>query len=281
MSSSGNAGAAWATYCRRGGLQVHIVLPVNFSGSTQKECVAVGCDIRLYGGHISRGAKLSAALAREHGWFEVNTMKEPYRLEGKKIMGYEIAEELGWEMPEVILYPTGGGVGLIGIWKALGEMEELGFIRGPRPKLVSVQYEGCAPLAKAFRENRTECEPWGEVDAIPGGMRSTKPLADYLVLRAIRETHGTVATVTIGETLEAWDRTAKTEGVFCSPEGATTVAAAVKLRQQGFIRESGRVAVLFTATGLKYTSLIKSEMPAILDEGELKATPAGASLGKA
>jgi threonine synthase len=266
MTSSGNAGAAWATYCRRGGLHAHIFLPCDASESTQKECAAVGGDIRLFAGHISRGGKLSAALAHDHGWFEVNTMKEPYRLEGKKTMGYEIAEQLGWEMPDVILYPTGGGVGLVGIWKALGELEELGFIRGPRPKLVGVQYAGCAPLAKAFRENRTECEPWGEVNIIPGGMRSTKPFADYLVLQAVRETHGTMATVSIDETFQAWERTVKSEGVFCSPEGATTVAAAARLRQEGFIRESDRVVVLFTATGLKYTSLIKSEMPVIPDE---------------
>ncbi|KJS20977.1 MAG: hypothetical protein VR72_12565 [Clostridiaceae bacterium BRH_c20a] len=260
MSSSGNAGAAWAIYCKRGNINAHIFLPEDASESTQKECSAVGGDVQLYRGHISIGSKLvKEAMDVNESWFDVNTMKEPYRLEGKKTMGYEIAEQFNWDVPDVILYPTGGGVGLIGMWKAFNELKEMGLIEFI-PKLVCVQYEGCAPLVKAFEEGKNTCQAWGEVDIIPGGMRSTKPFADELVLKALRETLGTAVSVSIQETYDAWMLITSNEGIFCSPEGATTIAAAKKLRESGFIQNTDRTVCFFTASGLKYLPLFGNKL---------------------
>ena len=263
MASSGNAGAAWAAYCKRGGLGAHIFLPVDSSESTQGECSMIGGDVKLFEGHMSRGGQLSGALAKEKNWFEVNTMKEPYRVEGKKTMGYEIVEQLGWKLPDVIIYPTGGGVGIIGMWKAFDELEQLGWIGSNRPKMVSVQYEGCAPLAKAFSENKLRSEPWGEVDIIPGGMRAVKPFADYLLLQVVRESGGTIVTVSKEETYAAWKLVGQSEGLFCSPEGATTIVAASKLKKDGFIKEEDRVVVFSTASGLKYLPLVEKNLPVV------------------
>lgn len=263
MSSSGNAGAAWAIYCKRGDINAHIFLPENASESTQKECSIVGGDVRLYGGHISVGGKLvKDAVAANKDWFDINTMQEPYRLEGKKTMGYEIAEQLNWDVPDMILYPTGGGVGLIGMWKAFNELKEIGLIKSI-PKLVCVQYEGCAPLVKAFEKCKENCEAWGEVDIIPGGMRSTKPFAAELVLKAVRETSGTCVSVSIQETHAAWELITNKEGIFCSPEGATTIAGAQKLRKTGFIKATDRVVCFFTAAGLKYLPLVQNKLSII------------------
>ena len=263
MASSGNAGAAWAAYCKRAGIGAHIFLPIDSSESTQGECSIIGGDVKMFEGHMSRGGQLSGALAKEKNWFEVNTMKEPYRVEGKKTMGFEIAEQLGWELPDVIIYPTGGGVGIIGMWKAFDEMEQLGWIGSDRPKMVSVQYEGCAPLAKAFRENKLSCEPWGEVDIIPGGMRAVKPYADYLLLQSVRESGGTIVTVGKAETLAAWKLVGESEGIFCSPEGATTIVAVGKLKREGFIKETDRIVAFFTASGLKYLPLVEKNLPVV------------------
>lgn len=262
MSSSGNAGVAWAAYCARGGLNAHIVLAADSSDCVKAQCWSFGGDIRLNpGGHV---ANITGELAKANGWFESNTMRDPWRPEGKKTMGFEIAEQLGWKIPDVIVFPTGGGLGIVAMWKAFQELAELGIVEKKQPRFVSVQYEGCAPLVKAFNEGKEVSEPWTDkIDIVPGGMRTAKPYADYLVLRILRETGGQAIAVSKEETYKTWQLISETEALFAGPETATTIAAAQKLRESGFIRESDSVVSIVTATGIKYVPLIHPEFPSV------------------
>jgi len=265
VSSSGNAGDAWAAYCRRAGIEATIFLPDDAPAATLTEAALSGQRVHTFGGHNARGGRLANAFAAAHGAFCANTFQEPYRLEGKKTMGLEIAEQLGWRVPDVIVYPIGGGVGLIGIWKAFAELLDLGWIEGPLPRFVVTQYEGCAPIVKAFRENRTHCEPWGAMSTLPGGLRAPKPIADFLVLRILRETNGAAIAVDGDAALAAVRDVMATDGLFLCPEAATTIVALRRLLDSGHVGRDENVVVVNTGTGLKYASLFPAVMERVGD----------------
>ncbi|MCG0239322.1 MAG: threonine synthase [Firmicutes bacterium] len=269
LPTAGNAGAAWALYAARAGLGCVVVMPEDAEALPMRECALAGARTFLVRGLISDAGAVAARAALRYGWFEAATLKEPYRLEGKKTMGYEIAEQMGWRLPDAILYPTGGGVGIIGIYKALLEMEALGWIRRPFPRLVAVQAAGCAPIVQAFREGKDRAEFWPGAATVAGGIRVPKPLGDFLVLEAIRATGGTAVAVTDPEILAGIREAGRAEGVFLCPEGAALVAAARRLRQEGFLRREDRVVLLNTGTGLKYPETVPADLPVLDPEDDL------------
>jgi threonine synthase len=255
VSSSGNAGDAWATYCRRGAIDATIFLPDDAPSATLTEAGLSGQRVHTFGGHNSRGGRLANAWAKADDAFCANTFQEPYRLEGKKTMGLEIAEQLGWRLPDVVLYPIGGGVGLIGIWKAFSELLELGWVEGDMPRFVVTQYEGCAPIAEAFASKRERCLPWGEISTPPGGLRAPKPIADFLILRILRETNGEAIAVSGEAALAVVREVMATDGLFVCPEAATTLVALRQLLREGRISTGEEIVVVNTGSGLKYASL--------------------------
>ncbi|MDR0570328.1 MAG: threonine synthase [Clostridiales Family XIII bacterium] len=256
MPTNGNAGAAWAAYAAKAGIAMSIAMPLGAPPICRTECAAYGAELRLVDGLISDCGKLVAEDVSRLGHYDASTLKEPYRIEGKKTMGYEIAEQLGWRLPDVIIYPTGGGVGLIGIHKALAEMRALGLAEGDPPRLVAVQAEGCAPIVRAFEEGREESEFWEGANTVAFGINVPKALGDFLVLRALRETGGAAEAVSDDEILRAMSALAATEGQFVCPEGAAAFAAAGKLREKGWIREGETVALLNTGAGIKYPGVL-------------------------
>jgi threonine synthase len=268
VSSSGNAGDAWAAYCRRAGIEATVFLPQDAPSVTLVEAALTGADVYTFGGHNSRGGQLANAFARRHDAFCPNTFQEPYRVEGKKTMGLELAEQLGWRMPDVVVYPIGGGVGLIGIWKALCELREMGWVSGSLPRFVIAQYEGCAPLVKAFEEGADACEPWSDIATLPGGLRAPKPLADFLVLRILRETQGSAVAVSNEEALDGVREVMEADGLFICPEAATAVVALRRLVQQGAIGSGQRVVIINTGTGLKYASLFAPRTSRVPDNAK-------------
>jgi len=258
VSSSGNAGDAWAAYCRRAGIRATVFLPADAPAPTLVEAALSGEDVATFRGHNSHGGRLAKAFGASHGAFVANTFQEPYRVEGKKTMGLEIAEQLGWRMPDVVVYPIGGGVGLVGIWKAFRELLDLGWIEGRMPRFVVAQYSGCAPIVEAFRSGRMECEPWGEIATLPGGLRAPKPLADFLVLQILRDTGGTAMAVTGEQALSAMRDVMSSDGLFMCPEAATTIVALRELASTGVIDRDDEVVIINTGTGLKYASLVSA-----------------------
>lgn len=254
MPTNGNAGSAWATYAARAGMSSLIAMPEAAPEICRQECRMAGAELHLIDGHIGdAGAYVRRALESRTGYQDVSTLREPYRIEGKKTMGLEIAEQLGWQVPDVILYPTGGGVGIIGIWKALDELAALGWIdRSRRPRLVAVQAAGCAPIVRAFEEGAEDSDPWPDPKTVAFGITVPKALGDFLVLRAVRSTSGTAIAVTDDELLETQRAVAAREGAWICPEGAACFAAAGRLRKDGWIGPSDQVVVLNTGLGLKY-----------------------------
>lgn len=257
MPTNGNAGAAWSLYSAKAGIRAHVVMPLDAPEITRKEVSVSGGELYLVDGVISDAGKITAQLIKENGYFDASTLKEPYRIEGKKTMGYEIAEQFGWELPDVILYPTGGGVGLIGIYKALVEMQELGWISGGFPRLVAVQAEGCAPIVKAFIEGKEESDFWDNSETKAFGINVPKALGDFLVLQSIYETNGCAVAVSEGDLTKAQHLVAKSEGLFICPEGAATIAAAEKLRESGWIGKDEKVVCLNTGVGIKYPDTVE------------------------
>jgi len=258
MPTNGNAGAAWATYAARAGLGSLIVMPQDAPSITRAECAVAGAELFLVRGLIGdAGQMVGQAVAAAGGrYFEASTLKEPYRLEGKKTMGLELAEQLGWRCPDVILYPTGGGVGLIGIHKALKELQELGWIGAELPRLVAVQASGCAPIVRAFNEGSRSAEAWPNPHTVAFGITVAKALGDFLILDALYDTRGIAIAVDDADLLAEQSQCARTEGVFMCPEGAATLAAARHLRRNGWLRESEQVVVLNTGTGLIYPETV-------------------------
>jgi threonine synthase len=252
IPTAGNAGGALAAYAARAGCTAHVFMPADTPIANQVEVQKFGADLHLVNGLISDAAKEGAALAKEHGWFDVSTFKEPYRVEGKKTMGLELAEAFDWELPDVILYPTGGGTGLVGMWKAFAELEEMGWIGPARPRMVSVQSSGCAPVVKAFTEYKERTEPWQNAATIAYGLRVPNAFADRLILRVLRESGGTAVSVSDVEILEAQKELGRKEGIFAAPEGAATLAALKGLCNNKFINKSEKVVLFNTGTGLKY-----------------------------
>jgi threonine synthase len=266
MPTNGNAGAAWATYAARAGMRALIVMPVDAPPITRTECAVTGAEFYLVNGLIGDAGKIVARAVQERGWFDASTLKEPYRLEGKKTMGFEIVEQLGWQVPDVILYPTGGGVGLIGIYKALRELQKLGWIEDKLPRLVAVQASGCAPIVKAWEANAPVSETWEDAKTIAFGITVPKALGDFLILEAIYQTNGCAVAVDDEDILADQRLIASLEGSFICPEGAATVTAARKLRDAGWIRETETVVLLNTGTGLKYPDTVRIDSP-VLEPG--------------
>jgi threonine synthase len=264
MPTNGNAGAAWAVYAARGGLRSLIAMPEGAPDITRRECVAAGAELYLVNGHIGQcGRLVTESVARRGGYQEVSTLKEPYRLEGKKTMGLEIIEQLGWRVPDVIVYPTGGGVGLIGIYKALLELQQMGWIAERLPRLVAVQSTGCAPVVKAYESGAAECQPWPDPATVAFGITVPKPLGDFLILEAIRATAGTAVAVEDAQTLSEVGRCARLEGLFVCPEGAAALAAVASLRASGWLRRGDEVVVLNTGSGLKYPGTVSNDAPVL------------------
>ncbi|QRK09510.1 threonine synthase [Archangium violaceum] len=270
MPTNGNAGGAWASYGARAGMSVTLVMPTDAPAMSVLEATAVGADAYMVRGQITDAGAIVGRSAKAHGWFEAATLKEPYRIEGKKTMGYEIAEQLGWSLPDVILYPTGGGVGIIGIYKALLEMRELGWLPENMrfPKLVAVQAEGCQPIVKAFREGKDVSEKWENATTVAQGIRVPKAIGDFLVLQAVRETGGTCVAVPDADTMWGLERISRTEGAFICPEGAALVGAARMLLRDGWLDAGQRVLLLNTGAGIKYPDVMSPKLPVI----ELNAT---------
>ncbi|MGB9281516.1 MAG: threonine synthase [Pseudonocardiaceae bacterium] len=270
MPTNGNAGAAWALYAARAGMRSLIMMPVDAPRITHAECVISGAELYLVDGLIGDAGKLiEASVADRAGYQDVSTLKEPYRLEGKKTMAYELVEQLGWRTPDVIVYPTGGGVGIIGIYKALRELRELGWIRGELPRLVAVQATGCAPIVEAFQRGAAESEPFPDARTVAFGINVPEALGDFLVLNAVYATDGTAVAVTDEALLDALGELARTEGAFVCPEGAAGFAAVAQLREDGWLTGAERVVVLNTGTGMKYPDTVPMNVPVLAKDGRI------------
>jgi threonine synthase len=261
LPTAGNAGAAWAAYGARAGLEVVVAMPKDAPPLTQQEVVAYGARLHLVDGLISDAGAWVAQGVREHGWYDASTFKEPYRLEGKKTLGLEIAEQMEWEPPDVILYPTGGGVGLLGLWKAFSELQQLGWVSQDKalPRLVAVQSTGCAPVVRGWEEGAEKTRFWEGARTVAAGLRVPGPLAGGLMLRALRETGGTALAVEDGEIEAAMGEMAR-QGLWVCPEGAALLPAVRKLRAQGWIAEGERVVLLNTGAGLVYPDVARKSL---------------------
>ena len=261
IPSAGNAASALAAYAAAAQLEAHIFMPKDVPSANRVECDYYGAHVTLVDGLISDCAKKVTALKdsdswKKDGWFDVSTTKEPYRVEGKKTMGYEVAEQLGWKLPDSIIYPTGGGVGLLGMWKAFEELEQLGLIGSERPTMISVQSAGCAPIVKAWDEGRSQSEMWPNASTIAAGLRVPKPYGDYLILDILKKSGGLAISATDAEILTATRHWAQIEGIFAAPEGAATLVAYQKLLASGFFAPDDTVVLFNTGSGLKYLDVL-------------------------
>jgi len=253
IPTAGNAGGAMAAYAARAGLKAHIFMPKDTPQANIKESRIVGAEVVLIDGLISEAAGMAGEKARAEGWFDLSTFKEPYRLEGKKIMGYELAESFDWNLPDVIVYPTGGGTGLVGMWKAFAELEQLGWLKNTKkPCMVSVQADGCAPVVRAFEKGVDFCDFWMNAHTIASGLRVPKSFADHLILKYIYESQGIAVSVSDEAITAAQRQLGIEEGIFSAPEGAATLAALIKLIEQKWIHPDERIVLFNTGSGLKY-----------------------------
>jgi threonine synthase len=261
VPSAGNAASAAAAYAAAAGMEAHIFMPKDVPQANFIECKALGANVTLVDGLISDCAKIVMERKDKEGWFDVSTLKEPYRIEGKKTMGYEVAEQMSWELPDAIFYPTGGGVGLIGMWKAFDEMEKLGWVGGGRPKMIAVQAAGCQPVVRAFERGEQRSEFWQGASTVAAGLRVPKPLGDVLILNALRESKGTAIAIDDNEIVEAGIELASLEGMFIAPEGAACVSALRKLLANGFLKPEERIVIYNTGSGLKYLEVYGERYP--------------------
>ena len=252
IPTAGNAGGALAAYAAAAGIEAHVFMPRDAPLANFIEARAFGANVTLVDGLISDCAKRVADGKAVENWFEVSTLKEPYRIEGKKTMGLELAEQFGWTLPDAIFYPAGGGVGMIGMWKAFAELEELGWIGSKRPKMIAVQAEGCQPIVRAFEQNSEVSEFWKNASTVASGLRVPKALGDFLVLRAVRESGGTAIAVSDGEMMQACEDLGASEGMFVAPESGACLAAVKKLRRRGFLLKNERIVIYSTGSGYKY-----------------------------
>ncbi|CAB9516121.1 Threonine synthase [Seminavis robusta] len=252
IPSAGNAGGAMSAYAAAAGLKSHVFMPKDVPMLFQVECKELGADVTLVDGLINDcGAKAKEGV-KEFGWFDVSTLKEPYRLEGKKTMGYEIAEQMSWTLPDVIIYPTGGGTGLVGMWKAFSELEEMGLITSKRPRMVCVQSTGCAPIVRAFQEGAKHATLWEGAATLADGLRVPVAVGDFLILQALRDSGGTALAVTDQEMIDFTRVMGRNTGIFPAPEGAACLAAQVRLLKDGWIKPHESVVLFNTGSGLKY-----------------------------
>ncbi len=252
LPTAGNAGGAAAAYAAKAGLECHVFMPRDTPRLFALECERYGAKVTLVDGLIDACGRIVAERAAAEGWHDVSTLKEPYRVEGKKTMGYELVEDFGWELPDAIVYPTGGGTGLIGMWKAFEEMEEMGWIGSKRPRMISVQAAGCAPIPEAFAAGAESSEKWDNAATYASGLRVPKAFADFLILRDIRASGGDAIAVTDEQMREAEQEIGAAEGLFVAPEGAATWAAARSLARQDRLDRAGRIVLFNTGTGFKY-----------------------------
>ena len=264
IPSAGNAASALAAYAAAANIEAHIFMPKDVPIANRVECDYYGAHVTLVDGLISDCARKIAELKEKpqwskEGWFDVSTTKEPYRVEGKKTMGYEVVEQLGWRLPQGIIYPTGGGVGLLGMWKAFDEMEQLGLIGSERPNMISVQAAGCAPIVKAWDENRATAGMWTNASTLASGLRVPKPYADYLILDILKKSGGLAIAATDAEILEAARHWAKVEGIFAAPEGAASLVAYQKLLASEFFTPDDTVILFNTGSGLKYLDVLETK----------------------
>ena len=256
VPSAGNAACALAAYAANAGIEARVFMPRDVKAPFVQECQLYGADVTLVDGLITDAGRLAAEQGHPLDWYDVSTLKEPYRVEGKKTMGYEIAEQLGWTWPDWIIYPTGGGTGIVGIWKACEELEQLGWVRGPRPRLVSVQAEGCAPIVRAFQAGTETAEPWENAATVADGLRVPAAVGDILVLRALRDSGGDAVAVPDGDMLRGMRDIGRYTGIGAAPESGATLAALRQLVEAGTIGSDDRVVLLNTGGALKYLDVL-------------------------
>src|SRR5580700_2066028 len=256
VPSAGNAAGALAAYAAAAGIEAHIFMPKDVPFANFVEATIYGAHVTLVDGLISDCGKIIAERKEKEGWFDISTLKEPFRVEGKKTMGYELVEQLGWEYPAAVFYPTGGGVGMIGMWKAFQELEELGWVRpGKRPRMIAVQAAGCAPVTRAFEQREKASQMWNNAATFASGLRVPKPYGDYIMLEILRESGGVALSFSDEHILASLQDWAKNEGIFLSPEGATATVAYDHLLRTGFLKPEDRVVLFNTGAGLKYTDV--------------------------
>jgi threonine synthase len=261
IPSAGNAAGALAAYAAAAGIEAHIFMPRDVPFANYVEAVAYGANVTLVNGLISDCARMVAERKEKERWFDVSTLKEPFRVEGKKTMGYELVEQLGWKYPDAVIYPAGGGVGLIGMWKAFAELEELGWVKpGKRPKMIAVQSSGCAPIVRAFENKSSATDVWPNAETFAAGLRVPKPYGDYILLEILRGSAGTAIAVPDQQILASLKDWARHEGIFLSPEGASATAAYKNLLAAGFLKPEENVVVFNTGAGLKYTDVTSQAM---------------------
>lgn len=257
IPSAGNAAGAMSAYASLAGMKSFVFMPKDVPEPFVAECKALGAEVTLVDGLITDCGKLAAEGVKKYGRFDVSTLKEPYRIEGKKTMGYEVAEQMNWILPDVIIYPTGGGTGLVGMWKAFDEMEKLGWINSKRPRMVSVQSDGCSPIVKAFNDEKEFAEMWTGAKTVADGLRVPAAIGDFLILRAIRESNGIAVSVSDEELVESAKQIGRTTGIFASPEGGATLAALKKLISKNWIKNDETIVLFNTGSGHKYMHLYK------------------------
>ncbi|MGH9681417.1 MAG: threonine synthase [Candidatus Acidiferrales bacterium] len=261
VPSAGNAAGALAAYAAAAGIEAHIFMPKDVPFANYVEATVYGAKVNLVDGLISDCGRMVAERKEKEGWFDISSLKEPFRVEGKKTMGYELVEQLGWEYPDAVFYPTGGGVGLIGMWKAFQEMEELGWVRpGKRPRMIAVQSAGCAPVVHAFEQGETVSQMWQNASTFAAGLRVPKPYGDWIMLEILQESEGVAVALPDDQILESLKDWAVHEGIFLSPEGAATTAAYDRLLKTGFLKPKDRVVLFNTGAGLKYTDVTAEAM---------------------
>jgi threonine synthase len=258
--SAGNAGGALAAYAAAAGIEAHIFMPQDVPLANQVECIAYGAHLTLVDGLISDCGRMVAERKQAAGWFDISTLKEPFRVEGKKTMGYELVEQLGWQYPDAVFYPTGGGVGMIGMWKAFEELEQLGWVRGKRPKMIAIQAAGCAPVVRAFEQGETVSTMWQDAHTFASGLRVPKPYGDALILEIVRASGGTALALSDDQIFASLKDWARHEGLLLSPEGAASTAAYDHLLATGFLRPEDRVVLFNTGSGNKYTDVIAAKL---------------------
>ena len=279
VPSAGNAGGALAAYAAAAGLEAYIFMPKDVPLANRMESEYFGAHVTLVDGLISDCARMVAERKEKEGWFDVSTLKEPFRVEGKKTMGYEVAEQLDWKLPDAIIYPTGGGVGMIGMWKAFEEMEQLGWIGNDRPekarpKMITVQAAGCAPIVKAWEAGKSVSEMWTGAETFAAGLRVPKAYGDYLILDILKKSGGAAVSATDEEIVAATRQWASVEGVFAAPEGAASLVAYQKLRASGFLREEDTVVLFNTGTGYKYLDMMDAQ-----ERASQRKMPAARNIG--
>ncbi len=261
IPSAGNAAGALAAYCAAAGIEAHIFVPRDVPFANYVEAITYGAKVTLVDGLISDCGRIVAERKEKEGWFDISTLKEPFRIEGKKTMGYELVEQLGWEFPDAVFYPTGGGVGLIGMWKAFAELEELGWVKpGKRPRMIAMQSAGCAPIPRAFEQGKETSEVWQNAVTFASGLRVPKAYGDYIILDVLRASEGRALEIPDEEILASLEDWAQNEGIFLSPEGATSTAAYMRLLSTGFLKPEDRVVLFNTGAGLKYVDVVAEAM---------------------